>query len=213
MFLGAGFSQGGLVCAWTFYPPITSIKYSPSLSVDYAAFSILLTAFGSVLSTLNLMCTIKNMRSLGMGGDYKYIPLSVYGTLLAALLFTFVAPILGTGLLMLFIDRHFYGNYFNVTNGGDIVLYQHLFWFFGHPEVYVLLLPVFGYVSNIIIAVSRKVLFGYDHMVMAMLGICVLGAIVWGHHMYVGGLNKNLRNIFTATSLFVGIPSILKLHA
>jgi len=181
--------------------------------VDYASFAILLTAFGSMMSTINLFCTIKNMRSYGTGGDYKYIPLSVYGTLLGAMLFTFAAPILGTALLMLLIDRHFYGNYYNVTNGGDVILYQHLFWFFGHPEVYVLLLPIFGYVSNIVVAFTKKALFGYDHMVMSMIAICLLGAIVWGHHMYVGGLNKNLRGIFTATSLFVGIPSILKLHS
>lgn len=166
-----------------------------------------------MMSTLNLFTTLKNMRSFGTGGDYKYVPLSVYGTILAAMLFTLVAPVLGSALLMLFIDRHFYGNYFNIINGGDIILFQHIFWFFGHPEVYVLLLPIFGYVSNIVISCSRKVLFGYDHMVMSMIAICVLGSIVWGHHMYVGGLNNNLRSIFTATSLFVGIPSVLKLHS
>jgi heme/copper-type cytochrome/quinol oxidase subunit 1 len=148
-----------------------------------------------------------------MKADYRFIPLSVYGTLFGAILFTFVAPVLGVAMFMLYFDRHGITNFFNVSRGGDVVLYQHLFWFFGHPEVYVLILPTFGYVSNIIIFTSKQNILAYEHMVISMAAICILGAIVWGHHMYVGGLNRGLKNLFSATSLFVSIPSTLKIHS
>jgi heme/copper-type cytochrome/quinol oxidase subunit 1 len=148
-----------------------------------------------------------------MKADYRFIPLSVFGTLFGAILFTLVAPVLAVGLSMLYLDRHGVTNYFNVSRGGDVVLYQHIFWFFGHPEVYVLILPTFGYVSNIIVFGSRQNILAYDHMVISMFAICLLGMIVWGHHMYIGGLNRNMKNMFSATSLFVSIPSTLKIHS
>lgn len=181
--------------------------------MDITILSVVLIATGSLISTSNLISTFRYMRGASMKADYRFIPLSVFGTLFGAILFTLVAPVLGVGLVMLYLDRHGITNYFNVSRGGDVVLYQHIFWFFGHPEVYVLILPTFGYVSNIIVFASRQNLLTYDHMVISMFAICLLGMVVWGHHMYVGGLNRNMKNMFSATSLFVSIPSTLKIHS
>lgn len=175
--------------------------------------SVVLIAVGSLISTSNLISTFRYMRGASMKSDYRFIPLSVFGTLFGAVLFTLVAPVLAVGLSMLYLDRHGVTNYFNVSRGGDVVLYQHIFWFFGHPEVYVLILPTFGYVSNIIVFGARQNILAYDHMVISMFAICLLGMIVWGHHMYIGGLNRNMKNMFSATSLFVSIPSTLKIHS
>lgn len=203
----------GLVTGWTFYPPLSSKKYSSSFNMDITILSVLSIATASLISTTNLISTYRYMRGASMKADYRFIPLSVYGTLFGALLFTFAAPVLGIAMFMLYFDRHGITNFFNVAKGGDVVLYQHLFWFFGHPEVYVLILPTFGYVSNIIVFATRHNLLAYDHMVISMGAICLLGSIVWGHHMYVGGLNRGLKNLFSATSLFVSIPSTLKIHS
>lgn len=203
----------GLVTGWTFYPPLTSKKYSPDFNMDVTIMSIVLIAVGSLISTINLISTYKNMKGFSMKADYRFIPLSVYGTLFGAVLFTFVAPILGVAVIMLYLDRHGLANYFNVSKGGDVVLYQHIFWFFGHPEVYVLILPTFGYVSNMVVYSSRQNILSYDHAVISMFAICLLGSIVWGHHMYIGGLNRGMKNMFTSTSLFVSIPSTLKIHS
>jgi len=213
LFTGSLLKYQGMVTGWTFYPPLTNRKYSPDFNIDIVIISIILIAVGSLISTLNLISTFKNMRGFSMKADYRFIPLSVYGTVFGALLFTFVAPILGVAVIMLYLDRHGLANYFNVSKGGDVVLYQHIFWFFGHPEVYVLILPTFGYVSNIIVYISRQNVLSYDHMVISMFAICLLGSIVWGHHMYIGGLNRGMKNMFTATSLFVSIPSTLKIHS
>lgn len=203
----------GLVTGWTFYPPLSSKKYSSSFNMDITILSVLSIATASLISTTNLISTYRYMRGASMKADYRFIPLSVYGTLFGALLFTFAAPVLGIAMFMLYFDRHGITNFFNVAKGGDVVLYQHLFWFFGHPEVYVLILPTFGYVSNIIVFATRHNLLAYDHMVISMGAICLLGSIVWGHHMYIGGLNRGLKNLFSATSLFVSIPSTLKIHS
>ena len=212
-FTAALLKYQGLVTGWTFYPPLSSRKYSPSFNMDIAILSVLAIATGSLISTTNLISTYRYMRGASMKADYRFIPLSVYGTLFGALLFTFAAPVLGIAMFMLYFDRHGITNFFNVAKGGDVILYQHLFWFFGHPEVYVLILPTFGYVSNIIVFASKHNILAYDHMVISMGAICLLGMIVWGHHMYVGGLNRGLKNLFSATSLFVSIPSTLKIHS
>jgi heme/copper-type cytochrome/quinol oxidase subunit 1 len=213
LFTGALFKYQGMVTGWTFYPPLTNKKYSPDFNIDVTIISIVLIAVGSLISTINLISTFRNMRGFSMKSDYRFIPLSVYGSVFGAILFTFVAPILGVAVIMLYLDRHGLANYFNVSKGGDVVLYQHIFWFFGHPEVYVLILPTFGYVSNIIVYISKQNVLSYDHMVISMFAICLLGSIVWGHHMYIGGLNRGMKNMFTATSLFVSIPSTLKIHS
>lgn len=203
----------GLVTGWTFYPPLSSRKYSSHFNVDVTILSIVLVAIGSLISTSNLISTYRYMRGASMKADYRFIPLSVYGTLFGAVLFTLVAPVLAVSLIMLYLDRHGITNFFNISKGGDVILYQHIFWFFGHPEVYVLLLPAFGYVSNIVIFTSKHNILTYDHMVISMFAICILGMIVWGHHMYIGGLNRSMKNMFSATSLFVSIPSTLKIHS
>ena len=203
----------GLLTGWTFYPPLSSRKYSSHFNVDVTILSIVLIAVGSAISTANLISTFRYMRGASMKADYRFIALSVYGTLFGAILFTLVAPVLAVAMLMLYLDRHGITNYFNVSRGGDVVLYQHIFWFFGHPEVYVLILPSFGYVSNIVVFTAKQNILTYDHMVISMFAICILGMIVWGHHMYVGGLNRSMKNMFSATSLFVSIPSTLKIHS
>jgi heme/copper-type cytochrome/quinol oxidase subunit 1 len=212
-FVSALLKHQGLLTGWTFYPPLSGRKYSPDFNMDITILSIVLIAVGSLISTSNLISTFRYMRGASLKADYRYIPLSVYGTLFGAVLFTMVAPVLGVAMVMLYLDRHGITNYFNVSKGGDVVLYQHIFWFFGHPEVYVLILPTFGYVSNIVVFSAKQNILTYDHMVISMFAICLLGMIVWGHHMYVGGLNRGMKNMFSATSLFVSIPSTLKIHS
>lgn len=147
--------------------------------MDITILSVLAIATGSLISTTNLISTYRYMRGASMKADYRFIPLSVYGTLFGALLFTFAAPVLGIAMFMLYFDRHGITNFFNVAKGGDVVLYQHLFWFFGHPEVYILILPGFGLISHIASQERGKPEpFGSIGIIYAIGAIGVLGFVV-----------------------------------
>ena len=187
---------------WTLYPPL-SLKVG--MSMDFLIFAIHLLGISSVLASINIIVTIFNMRTTGM--SLMNMPMFVWSWLITAFLLILVVPVLAGGVTMLLFDRHFGTSFFDAAGGGDPILFQHLFWFFGHPEVYVLLLPSIGVLSAIVPAFSRKPLFGYKSLVGAMLALGSLGMVVWAHHMYASsGFSAAVVNYFMIGTILISIP-------
>jgi len=199
-------SGGGPNFGWTMYAPL-STTYAPP-STDFVIISIHLMGFSSIMGGINIIATIINLRKPGM--RYMQMPLFAWGWFITAFLLIMAMPVLAGVVTMMLFDRHFGTSFFNAGGGGDPVLYQHVFWFFAHPEVYIMILPGFGIISEIIPTFSRKKLFGYTFMVTAIAVIAFLSFIVWAHHMFVTGLMLQAQIFFMTTTMLIAVPTGIK---